>query len=406
MDTYKIITLILIGFLLILSIPFYHTPILKAQGLTVKINWRVYSDPSENLDYVFGVCEAGDYIYVVGDQNDNARIEMRFKANGSLVKIWNPKGFYTLFDCVIDNNKLYVVGLYWSIFVLDLELNLLTSKHRYLDGPAYSVIFYDEHIYIAGWERKEDDDRWVVGKWKAYNLTLVKEYTSNPSSVDWAYALNINPITKQLWIVGSEQISKFRIEILDLDLNPIKIISKEDRVISAYALDFDEDGYAYIGGYKIIAKYDKDGNEVVTKKVPYIASKLLYSKGYVYIGAVEEIGKYMRHVLYIYDKNLNQVEKTVLSQDIDANAWFSVGKMALANENLYIAGIPEWTIYSISVSTSQTIINHDTTTSPAPITTEGFNLMYLIIGVAVAVTIITIILIRKKYFKFYRLNKV
>ena len=406
MDTYKIITLILIGFLLILSIPFYYTPILKAQGLTVKVNWGVYSDPSENLDYVFGVCEAGDYIYVVGDQNDNARIEMRFKANGSLVKIWNPKGFYTLFDCVIDNNRLYVVGLYWSIFVLDLELNLLTSKHRYLDGPAYSVIFYDEHIYIAGWERKEDDDRWVVGKWRAYNLTLVKEYTSNPSSVDWAYALNINPITKQLWIVGSEQISKFRIEILDLDLNPIKIISKEDRVISAYALDFDEDGYAYIGGYKIIAKYDKDGNEVVTKKVPYIASKLLYSKGYVYIGAVEEIGKYMRHVLYIYDKNLNQVEKTVLSQDIDANAWFSVGKMALANENLYIAGIPEWTIYSISVSTSQTIINHDTTTSPAPITTEGFNLMYLIIGVAVAVTIITIILIRKKYFKFYRLNKV
>jgi hypothetical protein len=72
--------------------------------------------------------------------------------------------------------------------------------------------------------------------------------------------------------------------------------------------------------------------------------------------------------------------------------------MALANENLYIAGIPEWTIYSISISASQTTINHDTTTSPAPITAEGFNLMYFIIGVAVAATIITFILIRKKLF--------
>jgi hypothetical protein len=404
MNSSKLTSLILLGFLLILSIPFYYTPILKAQGLTVKVNWRVYSDPSENLDYVFGVCEAGDYIYVVGDQDGNARIEMRFKSNGSLVKVWNPKGFYTLFDCVIDNNKLYVVGRYWSIFVLDLELNLLASKHRYLDGHAYSVIFYDEHIYIAGWEIKENDARWVVGKWRADNLTLVKEYTSNPSSVDQAYALNINPITKQLWIVGDELIRKFRVEILDLDLNPIKIISKEDKVISAYSLDFDEDGYAYIGGYKIIAKYDKDGNEVATKKVLYIASKLLYSKGYIFIAAVEGIGKYMRHVLYIYDKNLNQVEKTVLSQDIDDNAWFSRGKMALANENLYIAGIPEWTIYSISVSASQTTINHDTTTSSAPITTEGFNLMYFIIGVAVATTIIMLILVRKKYFKLYRLK--
>jgi hypothetical protein len=404
MNSSKLTSLILLGFLLILSIPFYYTPILKAQSLTIKVTWRVYSDPSENLDYVFGVCEAGDYIYIVGDQNDNARIEMRFKSNGSLVKVWNPRGFYTLFDCVIVNNKLYVVGRYWSIFVLDLELNLLASKHRYLDGPAYSVIFYDEHIYIAGWEIKENDDRWVVGKWRADNLTLVKEYTSNPSSVDQAYALNINPITKQLWIAGVELIGKFRVEILDLDLNPRKIISKEDRVISAYSLDFDEDGYAYIGGYKIIAKYDKDGNEVVTKKVPYIASKLLYSKGYIFIAAVEKIGKYMRHVLYIYDKNLNQVERTVLSQDIDDDAKFIVGKMALANENLYIAGIPEWTIYSISISASQTTINHDTTTSPAPITTEGFNLMYFIIGVAVATTIITIIFVRKKYFKLYRLK--
>jgi hypothetical protein len=46
MDTYKLTSLILLGFLLFLIVLPYHVLIAETQDLSIKVNWRVYSDPT------------------------------------------------------------------------------------------------------------------------------------------------------------------------------------------------------------------------------------------------------------------------------------------------------------------------------------------------------------------------
>jgi hypothetical protein len=421
MNTYKFISLLLVAFLLFLITLSYYTSIAESQDLTIKVNWRVHSNPTDSNDIANAVCEAGDYIYVVGEQDkgvarSDARIEMRFNSNGSLVKAWTSKGFYKLFDCVATNNKLYVIGYPWDLLVFDLNLRLLSFERKFISYEnvfiASSIQAYDNHVYIGGTKiTKANNFLWRIEKWRIENLTLVKGYTSEPSLGNGTVAtIEVNPVTKQLWAGGvyykEGKGLSFKVEILDLDLNPIKVIKKDD-VGDAYAISFDEEGNAYIGGYKFIAKYDKNGNEIKIKKVPYYVAKISYIKGYLFIGATEDIQNLFRHVLYVYDKNLNQIEKIVLSLDINEDSELYPGKMIFDGKNLYIAGYSysgfdtEWVIYSISISKSSLTTNPNTTTSLPTISPEEFNIMYLIIGIAIATAIVSIliILIRRKLFK-------
>jgi len=421
MNTYKFISPILLVFLLFSILLSHYFPIAESQDLTIKVNWRIHSNPTDSNDIANAVCEAGDYIYVVGEQDQgvarsDARIEMRFKSNGSLVKAWTSKGFYKLFDCVATNNKLYVIGYPWDLLVFDLNLRLLSFERKFISYEnvfiASSIQAYDNHVYIGGMKvTKANNFLWRIEKWRIENLTLVKEYTSEPSLGNGTVAtIEVNPVTKQLWAGGvyykEGKGLSFKVEILDLDLNPIKVIKKDD-VDATYAISFDEEGNAYIGGYKFIAKYDKNGNEIKIKKVPYYVAKISYIKGYLFIGATEDIQNLFRHVLYVYDKNLNQIEKIVLSLDINELSALSIGRMTFDGKNLYITGYSysgldtEWVIYSISISTSSLTTNPNTTTSLPTISPEEFNIMYLIIGIAIATAIVSIliILIRRKLFK-------
>ncbi|MDT7886477.1 MAG: hypothetical protein RQ968_03810 [Thermoproteota archaeon] len=421
MNTYKFISPILLVFLLFSILLSHYFPIAESQDLTIKVNWRIHSNPTDSNDIANAVCEAGDYIYVVGEQDQSvarsdARIEMRFKSNGSLVKAWTSKGFSKLFDCVVTNNKLYVIGYPWDLLVFDLNLRLLSFERKFISYEnvfiASSIQAYDNHVYIGGTKiTKANNFLWRIEKWRIENLTLVKGYTSEPSLGNGTVAtIEVNPVTKQLWAGGvyykEGKGLSFKVEILDLDLNPIKVIKKDD-VGDAYAISFDEEGNAYIGGYKFIAKYDKNGNEIKIKKVPYYVAKISYIKGYLFIGATEDIQNLFRHVLYVYDKNLNQIEKIVLSLDINEDSELYPGKMIFDGKNLYIAGYSysgfdtEWVIYSISISKSSLTTNPNTTTSLPTISPEEFNIMYLIIGIAIATAIVSIliILIRRKLFK-------
>jgi hypothetical protein len=396
MDTYKFTSLILLGFLLFLIILPNHVLIAETQDLSIKVNWRVYSDATESFDYAYSVCEAGDYIYIVGHQDLFGRVEMRFKSNGALVKAWTSENSSMLYDCIVVDDKLYVLGSPWVLLVFDLDLNLLMFKRKPEQGFAYFMQLYDNHIYVAGFElTKNLDFLWRIEKWKIEDLTLVKEYKGEPASgVTSLISIGINPVSKQVWAIGDY--SKkwknylFRVEILDLDLNLIKVIKKDDIDI-ARAISFDEEGNAYIGGDYFIAKYDKDGNEVATKEIPYEIAKITYIKGYLFIGATEKIQNRFRHVLYVYDKNLNLIDRVILSHDVNATAIFNIGKMAFDGKNLYVAGYDNepgnqrWVVYSISIFAQS----------------ELFNMIYLIIGIAIATAIVTIliILIRRKLSK-------
>jgi hypothetical protein len=363
MSTYNFTLLILIGLLLILITSLY-SQIVEAQTPTIKVNWVVHSNPTGYSDLAHSVCEAKDYIYVVGDQSgeryDYARIEMRFKSNGSLVKAWASEDFVPLTDCIIINDKLYVVNKDWDILVFDLNLNLLTFKLGSVNAAATSITHYGNYLYIAGWEVLGwygifEDRGWRIEKWEIENLTFVKEYTINPTLGVWdlVYVLGINPVTEQIWVVGED--NSFRVEILDLHLNYIKTI-RNKLWSEGYGIDFDEEGNVYISGFTFIVKYDKYGNEVKSIRGNLRYTKLLYSNNLIYVAATEILKE--KHILIVYDANLNEINKRILGSY--EGGWSYYGKMAFDGKNLYLAGDDfklyydrEWTIYSITFSSTE-----------------------------------------------------
>jgi len=371
MSNYRLVAVITVTILLAISILSLYTPISEAQSSPIKIKWRVHSNPTPSTDVAYGVCEFGDYIYVVGEEGGKDRVEKRFKSNGALVKSWSghfgPSA--PLRDCTVIDEKLYAVNFGSHIFVFDLDLNIqVTGKDTYYPrGYAFSIISYGDYLYIAGAKYREEGGAvWSVEKWSAKDLSLVKSYSSD-ATTRFALSIGVNPVTKQLWVVGEFVgelgYNEFRVEILDLDLNLVKII-KRAGWSSALSITFDEDGYAYIGGsgfvppkydvHGLIAKYDKLGNEIAAVEMRGPAYKILYVNNYTYVGSEELIDNYNRQVLYIFDKNLNQVDKIVLSRDMNTSAMLNWGKMAFDGKNLYIAGGDGlidwgWTIYAISI---------------------------------------------------------
>jgi hypothetical protein len=236
---------------------------------------------------------------------------MRFKSDGSLAREWSSSEFKGLADCVIAGGRLYVVGSNFSVLVFDLNLNALKSEGGEVNGQANSITFYNGYLYIAGHERTGKYSRWGsefilwrVEKRSAENLELAGvrliperlEYIIEMVPRDIA----INPVTKHLWIVGHVRYVSWqlippalresydcRVEILDLNLNPVK----EDnfpsmipcRGVDATAIAFDEEGYAYVIGSRsnTINKYNMHGEQVEYGKL--FARRILYTNGYLYV---------------------------------------------------------------------------------------------------------------------------
>jgi hypothetical protein len=345
---------------------------------TIKINWKVHSQPSGGFDSANSVYEHGDYIYVFGFQYPNnkeiyGRFEKRHKADGALVKAWTSKEFGYFSNCVIIDDKLYVFDAQ-NILVFDLDLNLIKKVYRRDRYIRTYLTFYNDFLYVAAarlLSEREDEVEFIVEKWRVTDLTLIKRRISYVDPSD----IVLNPITKQLWVTGSQadeasETHNFGVEILDLDLNRIKVITKTD-VVQASGADFDEKGYTFIFGFTLgpteplypiypiygrLFKYDKYGDEVASVTIPgFEPRQLKYINNYVYV-AGNELG----HVLRIFDKNLNQIDRVFLSPDADDLHRFPQGRMAFDGKNLYIAGqsrlrrgsfpITEWTIYSISIT--------------------------------------------------------
>jgi hypothetical protein len=398
---HRIIISVAMVFLLAISLLPNYASINEVQSSVVKLNWKVFSNITNMNSFAYSVCEAGNYIYVIGDHGNRTqdlyylRVEMRSKQDGSLVKEFNsspqsyPEPYYLmLYDCVIAEDKLYIAGFWFDWITFDLNLNPLDYVHRGVTGSVSSIIYHNGYLYKVGFvyvDRK--NSFWRIEKWSAKDGTLVKEYTSDPSPVvDEAYSAGINPVTKQLWVVGianslGQGGPRARIEILDLDLNKVKVIERDEDEANAVA--FDEEGYAYIGGRfflnGFIAKHDKYGEEVTTIKRALIYQQLLYANGFLYASAWQwGVDANFAHTLNVFDRNLNLIDEIRLSED-DMVAFVIPGKMAFDGRNLFVAGsvsisnvskeyVSNWmgVIYSLTLTeiTTTTTATSPTITSP------------------------------------------
>jgi hypothetical protein len=410
----------------------------------MRVDWVALSNPTRELDHATAVCEAGDLIYVVGVQGfafDSRgaylRVEMRFKSNGSIAGYWSP-GFDPLADCVIVGDRLYAVS--WSsahgIMVSDLNLNfpVIVIPRGYrseFGGGLTAITSHGNHLYVAGFERVGEAYRWIVLKLDAGNLAFVKKYTSNATSRSEVYSIAVNPVTRHLWVVGGQFFplyfaSGFRIEILDLDLNLVKVISGDNRS-AALTIGFDEDGYAYLGGVRLvseynmsgfIARYDVNGNKVALKEMPgRMVYKLLYSNGYLYVTTIEyhfEERTGMprsKLTLEVFDKNLNDIGRLVLEENAIILP-IPFGKMAFDGRSLYIPGskIVEsegeweglWAVYSISISppelgtTTEAYTRVELPSVETQHTTTSVPLALLIAVALVAIVVAWVLLTRRR----------
>jgi hypothetical protein len=398
---HRLVAVVAMTLLIVLSLLPEYATISEAKSSVVKLNWKVFSNITNMNSFAYSVCETGNYIYVIEELENETqalyypRVEMRAKQDGSLVKEFNSnlqsyKEPYNrrLYDCVIAEDKLYIAGSWFDWIMFDLNLNLLDYVHRGLTGYVSSIIYYDGHLYRVGFVYVDNKNSvWKIEKWSAKYGTLVKEYTSDPTPVvDYAYSAGINPVTKQLWVVGNANLfgeggSRARIEILDLDLNRVKVIERyEDK---ATAVAFDEEGYAYISGTfalnGFIAKYDKYGKEVAIIKRALMYQQLLYANGFLYAAASQyRENANFAHTLNVFDRNLNLIEEIRLSED-DMYALLTTGKMAFDGRNLFVAGggfISDVSkgyvsnrmgvIYSLAITeiTTTTTVTSPTITSP------------------------------------------
>ncbi len=442
---YGSVLVVSVALLLVLCLVIQCSLDAGAQSLAMRVDWVALSNPTRELDHATAVCEAGDLIYVVGVQGfafDSRgaylRVEMRFKSNGSIAGYWSPGFPYPLADCVIVGDRLYAVS--WSsahgIMVSDLSLSspAIVVPRGYrpeFGGGLTAITSHGNHLYVAGFERVGEAYRWIVLKLDAGNLAFVKKYTSNATFRSEVYSVAVNPVTRHLWVVGGQFFplyfaGGFRIEILDLDLNLVKVISGDDRS-AALTIGFDEDGYAYLGGVRLvseynmsgfIARYDMNGNEVALKEMPgRMVYKLLYSNGYLYVTTIEyhfEERTGMprsKLTLEVFDKNLNDIGRLVLEENAIIFP-IPFGKMAFNGRSLYIPGskIVEsegeweglWAVYSISISppelgtTTEAYTRVELPSVETQHTTTPVPLALLIAVALVAIVVAWLLLTRRK----------
>ncbi|MGB9718321.1 MAG: hypothetical protein ACPL4E_07775 [Thermoproteota archaeon] len=374
----------------------------------VRVNWLVEGNPGFFFDIAFSTCENGPHIYVAGFDSSTEsgvlqmRVEKRLKSDGSLVKNWTymPSEYGgLLYGCTISNNRLYAVGASysvnyssWVILVLDSDLNLLSCVNlTEIPGAAISAFSDQEFLYVAGISATGLSEKVYVRKIRLSDLSLVKEYSSNLSAVNYAYDIALNPVSNQLWVVGNVNSEKWRVEVLDKDLNLVKEL-ESDIGSSATSIGFDDEGYSYIVGDGGILKLSRDAGEVKRYVQPVLFSKALWLNNRLYVAGGESVGNYTRQILYVFDRELNLLNRTVISMSMDADAMFLMGKMASDGENIYAAGLAylgyydyEWVVYSIKVS-SYTV----------PWYVENWYLTLILVAVLLAVSALLLLLMRRR----------
>jgi len=354
------------------------------------VNWVQYIKPTDRWNYAQGVCTFGDYLAVVGDTYLHEFIALLNKTTGEVAKTWSGR-FGLLTNCLSVGDKLYVVGggilemdnssylRFGKIYIFDKGLNAV--KEIEVDWSLYAVASDGEYLYVAGVMDKDVDNDsdyeriWRIEK-RTLDLDLVayREYWGEgDKAYDHLYLgdIAVNQAFGELWAVGRGFYNKTQyllVVIFDRKLAVKKTVEYSEESEVSYLNDligvcFNEDGNAYVLGEDGFAKFDKGGN-VLASKILVNLDKIACVGSRVYVFGGWHVNGYWRHVLYVFDEDLNLLSELILSKGVEADSWFSNDKPAFDGRNLYVAGWDEAlggyntriVVYSISLPTVRVVV--------------------------------------------------
>jgi hypothetical protein len=335
------------------------------------VTWRIPITPGPYKDFALCAAVWGNYVFVAGDHNVSGTdtefmVYKLNKTSGEVIQYWklNPtNGVDRLYDCIVVGNYLYAIGwdagnnYQWDIIRFDVtNLNnyiRVTYDYSGWDIP-YSVATDGNAIYVAG--SVYSGNRWCIRK---YDLNLnfkgMSRYDLVGDSRDEAYAIGVNPKTRQVWVVGGAgNDAKSHLKILDTDLNLLKSmdlpVSPQNLVPYAWfytSIAFDVLGNAYVAVGNTILKLSSDGIIVKQVSLQGNVTKLLPVTDYIYaIVRARVEGKYCS-VVQVLNRELQAVGSLLLENGYFRGASFDGSSLYLAGYYSPTATDIDWLIYRI-----------------------------------------------------------
>ncbi|MCC6004275.1 MAG: hypothetical protein LM590_08025 [Thermofilum sp.] len=182
------------------------------------VTLRIPVTPGPYRDYALCAAVWGNYVFVAGEHNVSGKdtefmVYKLNKTSGEVIQYWklNPTNDIDyLYDCIVVDNYLYAIGYdsgndyQWDIIRFDATNlnNYIRVTYDYSGwDTSYSVATDGNAIYVAG--SVYSGNWWCIRK---YDLNLnfkgMSRYDLVGGSRDEAYAIGVNPKTRQVWVVG------------------------------------------------------------------------------------------------------------------------------------------------------------------------------------------------------------
>ncbi len=351
----------------------------------VHINWIKYSKPSRTGDdYAFSVCGLGNYIVIVGATNCpncHAYAELRYRANGDLVKQWVNYEPSFLYDCASTKKYVIAVGNEWFngwvIYVLNKNLDLvrkIVENIRF--GQVYSICTWKSRVILAGTEDGYVDDHpveaWRIEERYINNMSISKSriYFENTwGTKSGPMSVKVDRSSGYIWIVGYYKdfggwIHSF-ILILNDNLSIVKSLDFSENPYVAshryyagilYDLCFDNKGYVYVIGSNGLLKLSRNGDVIAINK-NISGTKITCIHNLVIVFSNPSYNNICRQTLFILNSNMRIIYKLILNPT-NSKSYFDIGHVFVQNNTIYVAGYDyasyTWgsriDIYSISIN--------------------------------------------------------
>jgi len=378
--------------------------------------WRMYIFPTNGSNIAAGTCIFGDYVAVVGMAENEPYVFLLHKNNGSVMDggIAGERGAF--FNCISIGEKLYAVGYtiigysdYGLIYVFDSDANVLARTVGREPSFYYSLAYDGRILYIGGlgYDDVNKDGYlepvWLIEKWNSSSLSLItsRKIYFGSWKLGWVNDVGVEPSTGRIWAVGFYEDSSNKthslITILDSNFNVARVIDYPEGsngyLGMLIGVTFDGKGYVYVLGDYGVAKFSLDGELVAVNRDYRARSKIVYGYGYLYSFGIDIVGGYLRHVLYIHDTNLSVVKEHVLSENVNASSLFSLGRPALEEGIIYVAGydyLPgpsnsRIVVYAIQLRSASTVVQPTQTWIPLATTVTKT----IVVPTNITITIVT-----------------